>query len=167
MKVRLLLGLCAMLVLTVGLATATAGNGEKNPCKNGGWQTVFRADGSSFKNQDKCIDYLRMGGKLSAPKIQVGIFFGGTSVEFANVTGTGFLANKPLTFTVTGLGSLSTLNQSPQVFSDANGAFNSGTDPSATLTYIQIQCFAAGATLHVTATDGVHTGVTNFTIPAC
>ena len=67
MRLRVLVVLSTVLALAVGVSTATAGNGDKNPCRDGGWQTVFRADGSSFKNQNKC--------KLSAPKIQVGIFF--------------------------------------------------------------------------------------------
>ena len=70
MRLRILLVCCAALALTVGVATARAGNGEKNKCKNGGWQTVYRSDGTTFKNQDKCIEYLRSGGMLSpAPKI--------------------------------------------------------------------------------------------------
>jgi hypothetical protein len=68
MKLRIVLVLCAALALTVGVGTASAGNGEKNKCKNGGWQTVYRTDGTSFKNQDKCIEYLRMGGTLRPAK---------------------------------------------------------------------------------------------------
>jgi hypothetical protein len=30
-------------------------------CKNGGWQTVARADGSGFKNQGDCIQYVNTG----------------------------------------------------------------------------------------------------------
>ena len=30
-------------------------------CKNGGWQNVKRADGSSFKNQGDCIQYVNTG----------------------------------------------------------------------------------------------------------
>lgn len=33
----------------------------KDDCKNGGWQTVKRADGSSFKNQGDCIQYVNTG----------------------------------------------------------------------------------------------------------
>jgi hypothetical protein len=167
MRLRVLVVLSTVLALAVGVSTATAGTGDKNLCKNGGWQTVFRADGSSFKNETKCLDYLRTGGKLSVPKIQVGIFFASPSTGFAaaKVTGTGFQANTLITFKVTGP-AVNTLNDGAQVFSDANGAFNSETDP-VTSTYIFIFCSDAGATLHVTATDGVHTGVTSFTIPAC
>lgn len=32
-----------------------------NACKNGGWRTLFRADGSSFKNQGDCIQYVNTG----------------------------------------------------------------------------------------------------------
>ena len=55
---------CAAVALTVGPATAGTGDGEKNLCRNGGWQTVYQADGTSFKNEDKCLAYLRAGGRL-------------------------------------------------------------------------------------------------------
>lgn len=34
---------------------------DKDQCKNGGWQTVRRADGSTFKNQGDCIQYVNTG----------------------------------------------------------------------------------------------------------
>ena len=34
---------------------------SKDQCKNGGWQTLKRADGSSFKNQGDCIQYVNTG----------------------------------------------------------------------------------------------------------
>ena len=34
---------------------------DKDQCKNGGWQTVKRADGSSFKNQGDCVSYTNNG----------------------------------------------------------------------------------------------------------
>ena len=33
----------------------------KEMCKNGGWQTLTRADGSSFNNQGDCIQYANTG----------------------------------------------------------------------------------------------------------
>jgi hypothetical protein len=33
----------------------------KDDCKNGGWMSVFRADGSPFKNQGDCIQYVNTG----------------------------------------------------------------------------------------------------------
>ena len=30
-------------------------------CKNGGWESLVRADGSSFKNQGDCIQYVNTG----------------------------------------------------------------------------------------------------------
>lgn len=33
----------------------------KNACKNGGWKTMTRADGSTFKNQGDCIQYANTG----------------------------------------------------------------------------------------------------------
>ena len=34
---------------------------NKNQCKNGGWRTLQRADGSKFKNQGDCIQYVNTG----------------------------------------------------------------------------------------------------------
>jgi hypothetical protein len=34
---------------------------SKDQCKDGGWQTVKRADGSSFKNQGDCVSYIKNG----------------------------------------------------------------------------------------------------------
>ena len=34
---------------------------SKESCKNGGWQTVTRADGSPFKNQGDCVSYFNNG----------------------------------------------------------------------------------------------------------
>ena len=34
---------------------------NKDQCKDGGWQTVFRANGSGFKNQGDCIQYVNTG----------------------------------------------------------------------------------------------------------
>ena len=57
-------------------APATSGNGfvidnlslgtsnvatAKEACMNGGWQSLVRADGSSFKNQGDCIQYVNTG----------------------------------------------------------------------------------------------------------
>lgn len=34
---------------------------NKDQCKNNGWKTIFRADGTSFKNQGDCIQYVNTG----------------------------------------------------------------------------------------------------------
>lgn len=34
---------------------------NKNQCKDGGWMTLVRADGSTFKNQGDCIQYVNTG----------------------------------------------------------------------------------------------------------
>jgi len=34
---------------------------SKDQCKNGGWQTLFRADGTPFKNQGDCVSYTNNG----------------------------------------------------------------------------------------------------------
>ena len=42
----------------LGEAAATS---DKNNCKSGGWKDLERADGSSFKNQGDCIQYVNTG----------------------------------------------------------------------------------------------------------
>ena len=44
--------------LSLGTANAAA---AKDDCKNGGWQSLTRADGSPFKNQGDCIQYTNKG----------------------------------------------------------------------------------------------------------
>jgi hypothetical protein len=34
---------------------------DKDACKGGGWQNLRRADGSTFKNQGDCIQYVNAG----------------------------------------------------------------------------------------------------------
>ena len=34
---------------------------NKDECKDGGWMNVYRADGSPFKNQGDCIQYVNTG----------------------------------------------------------------------------------------------------------
>jgi len=69
MRLRML-GCCAALALTVGVATATAGGGHGGNsanaklCQKGGWQNLVRSDGSSFANQGKCVSYAAKGGVL-------------------------------------------------------------------------------------------------------
>lgn len=40
---------------------APATPATKDDCKNGGWQTLHRADGSTFTNQGQCIRYVNTG----------------------------------------------------------------------------------------------------------
>lgn len=48
--------------LVDGLSTATTVQpANANACKNGGWQNYTRPDGSTFKNQGDCIQYVNTG----------------------------------------------------------------------------------------------------------
>jgi len=81
---RVVLMLCAVVGLTVGIATANAGNrgnsANAKACQEGGWQTLLRSDGSSFVNQGECVSYGSHGGVLtSRTKSQLDCeAFGGT-----------------------------------------------------------------------------------------
>ena len=48
-------------VSNVHLGEQQAARGNKDDCKKGGWMTMTRADGSSFKNQGDCIQYVNTG----------------------------------------------------------------------------------------------------------
>lgn len=50
-------GLVAPIYIAIMPATPTS----MNQCKNGGWQTLFRANGTHFKNQGDCIQYVNTG----------------------------------------------------------------------------------------------------------
>jgi Tyrosine-protein kinase ephrin type A/B receptor-like len=79
MRARIALTFFATLALTVGVATASAGHGNGGgggngggkgntlaaACKKGGWKTVYRSDGTAFKNQGKCVSYAVQGGTLA------------------------------------------------------------------------------------------------------
>ncbi|HEX9267944.1 MAG TPA: hypothetical protein VF965_10715, partial [Candidatus Limnocylindria bacterium] len=48
-------------VSNVHLGEQQAARGNKNDCKKGGWMDLARADGTSFKNQGDCIQYMNTG----------------------------------------------------------------------------------------------------------
>lgn len=133
------------------------------------------ADGTTFANQDQCVSYAAQGGTLKPkPTAQitgVTVFYQSPQgyLQGAAVSGTGFLPNTRITFTVTYTNTdphnHSSLNDFPYVYTDATGSFNSGTSPSSTNTYIETSCAANPIT--VTATDGTNTASYSTTVPAC
>lgn len=67
MRMRILLLCCAALALTVGVATATAGNSATAKlCQKGGWMTVQGSDGTKFASETACVSYGAHGGSLVA-----------------------------------------------------------------------------------------------------
>jgi len=84
----MLLVFCAALALTVGVSAAGAKDRSKKKCGHGAWQTVYRADGSSFKNEDTCIDYLRAGGTLSSGNADVSLSYAAGPPRSLNVYAT-------------------------------------------------------------------------------
>ena len=81
MRMRIAVAFCAALTLSLGVATATAGTGNGGNstnaqlCYKGGWQHLYRSDGGTFANQDACVSYAAMGGKLlnSAPIVGMAV----------------------------------------------------------------------------------------------
>jgi hypothetical protein len=74
---RMMVALCAVFALAVGVATATAGNGgnsQKKQCYQGGWQTVYGTDGTTFTSQKDCVSYVTNGGTLTTtpPPVRFG-----------------------------------------------------------------------------------------------
>lgn len=46
---------------TTSVNAAAAVPTDTEQCKNGGWQTSARADGTTFKNQGDCVSYVQNG----------------------------------------------------------------------------------------------------------
>ena len=68
-----LLVLCAVFALTVGVATANAGDGNSanaKLCQKGGWQSLFTATGGSFASEEACVSYAAQGGTLTTVEQQ-------------------------------------------------------------------------------------------------
>lgn len=62
--------LAAVLVCLSQAAAAAAGGGNSEIaklCQKGGWQTLVRADGSSFASQSDCVSYGAQGGMPGHP----------------------------------------------------------------------------------------------------
>ena len=61
---------CVVAVLSAGAAVSSAANGGNSAnaklCQKGGWQTLYRSDGSSFVGEEACVSYAAHGGTLSA-----------------------------------------------------------------------------------------------------
>jgi hypothetical protein len=67
--VAAILGMMFAQVAPIGVATATADTGGGNSanvklCQNGGWQTLFRADGTGFASYQNCASYGATGGTI-------------------------------------------------------------------------------------------------------
>ena len=65
MKRMWMVGALALLVAALAAAPTSAAGGNSanaNLCKNGGWQTVVKADATLFKNQGDCVAYAVRGG---------------------------------------------------------------------------------------------------------
>jgi hypothetical protein len=61
---RVALALLAIGSLCLSLAAIgwALGGNQVDLCKNGGWQTLHRSDGSPFPNQGACVSYAARGG---------------------------------------------------------------------------------------------------------
>jgi hypothetical protein len=69
-------------VLSVGVATATAGGGNsKNAhlCQKGGWMKLEGSDGTQFANQGACVSYGAHGGTIVPVSPTVSISYSPTS----------------------------------------------------------------------------------------
>ena len=63
--VRDALTICALFVLTVGVATATADNSNSaKQCHKNGWQGLYTSTGVSFESNAACTSYAANGGVL-------------------------------------------------------------------------------------------------------
>jgi YDG domain len=59
--------LSAMLVVSAGIAFAGGNSTNAKLCQKGGWQTLVREDGTTFRSEAACISYGAKGGTLYRP----------------------------------------------------------------------------------------------------
>ena len=75
-QIRRAIALVAILTLALAAmplaGAAQDSSSDKELCKNGGWQTLTRADGTSFANQGECVSYIatgsEFGGSITEPE---------------------------------------------------------------------------------------------------
>jgi hypothetical protein len=111
MKLRMLVVLCAALALTVGAATAAGGGGGNSAnakkCQKGGWQHVYRTNGTGFASQDECVDYAAKGGVVTSARLVITtdvLFECEAGSCWGVLTGSGLAANAAISiFAATGL----------------------------------------------------------------
>jgi len=162
----LLLVLCAVLALTVGVASATADGGNSvnaQLCQKGGWQsTAFTESGGTFGSEAECVAYAAHGGTIASIMVSTALAHCAISPDphvfcWGTITGHGL---QPSDFTPTGNvititilnpdGSTNSLINRP-VDTNGNAFFGAlfGCDPVNDLgqTFFVTTRTAAGATL--------------------
>jgi len=69
MRQRFVLAAVLVLAALVAIPTAFAAKPGNSPnaklCQKGGWETVFRSDGTSFADEQECVAYGAKGGVYS------------------------------------------------------------------------------------------------------
>jgi hypothetical protein len=111
MRLRMLWVLCAAAVaLIVGVGIATAGGGNSTnakKCQKGGWQQVYRTNGTGFASQDECVAYAAKGGVVTSARLVITtdvLFECAAGSCWGVLTGSGLAANAPISiFAATGL----------------------------------------------------------------
>jgi hypothetical protein len=105
MRARLwLLGALVIALVLVAPTVASAGGGNSDgakACQQGGWQTLHRSDGSSFKNAGDCTSYAAQGGAFAAQtSLTVSGVFDGVDSWAITITGSGLYPGSEVTIYV-------------------------------------------------------------------
>ena len=69
--VLLLIISCASLTLGPAVAGPNGNSENAQACQKGGYETLFRADGTGFSNTGECVSYAARGGTFQAPVVAV------------------------------------------------------------------------------------------------
>jgi hypothetical protein len=86
MKLRRTLALVAAAtaasVMWAGAAYAGGGNSANaHACQKGGWEGLFRADGTPFEDQSDCVSYAAQGGAFGIARPKLGTLTPGTAQD--------------------------------------------------------------------------------------
>ena len=167
---------CAVIALTVGIATATAGGGNSanaKKCQKDGWQTLVTSTGQTFANEEACTSYGARGGVLY-PLPQAPCLNGGWQAPAQRSDGTPFGSQSDCISYVSGNGVVykPTLTALPAtVKENENIAISaSGFHPSSSgqLTIVTLPLNVPSTLVAVTDANGGFTGGSSvFTTGAC
>ena len=171
---RLALSVIAVIVGCSSSAPVAAASGGNSAiaklCQKGGWQAVVGSNGTSlaFPSQDACVSYGASGGALYQPAPITGHLYDDTGLHtLLDVTGTGFTPNHSISFTSSGfVAPYSGAFQQGTVLTNGDGAFTSDADQE-NYWFGSLGCRSGAQTIHITATDGVHLGVTDVAFAGC
>jgi hypothetical protein len=155
------MGIAALLLATA--ASSAPPSTDPNLCLSGGWRHLQADDGSHFKNERACLNYVAHGGILYQPTLTTVVFCFDESVDLG-IFGGGFPPGVEVTLTLTGALFLNTnSNVITTVTEDGSGSSIPGTIIGQPPLAIPVHHGATTGTTPITLTARTAQGITATT----